>query len=625
MTPVSNLCMGCMREKLYKGPCEICGYDENNEIQDKSCLAVGTILANRYLIGRLLSKNGEGCVYIALDTSENRAVEIKEFMPDALCTRTGEDGSIEVLEGSLPLYKSYLSEFSDLHKTLMSSPDIGCLRRVYGIFASGNTGYVVMEHPEGITLEEYLKEHGGKIKWEKARDILLPLFDTVSAIHSKGIVHRGISPKTILINSRNGITLTSLGISAVRSADSMINCEMYEGYAACEQYTLSERQGSWTDVYGLSAVLYRVLTGTQPPDAKERESSDSLVAPALIDEEIPAYVSDAVKDGMDPNWNERIHTVKQLYERLYEPGKEEPVPPPELPLEEEDDGPITPMVAPEIRHVQEARHQEHTKQKMTVKEKKKKERDKANLGVAVGLTVFFVLVIGLGAAILYFSDETRRINDSIITAQTTEEPEETAPPVTTAATTVPVTTADTRERLMMPNFVNRFFNSQLENRYMLNFETEYEFMDEAPKGIIFEQDISENTLVPAGTTVKIKISNGPESIELPPFNGYRFSEYASKLNELGIKYISEERETSEANPGYVVACSKSPGEKVMLSEDEVITVYYAITPSVTETSPEETQPAETQPQTESTEAPQQSEEEDEEEPEDEEGPIPGEE
>ena len=70
-----KLCMGCMGHKEYSGPCEICGYMDNTAYLP-SYLAPKTVLMNRYIVGRLLSHNGEGAVYIAYDTEKNKVNEL---------------------------------------------------------------------------------------------------------------------------------------------------------------------------------------------------------------------------------------------------------------------------------------------------------------------------------------------------------------------------------------------------------------------------------------------------------------------------------------------------------------------------------------------------------------------
>ena len=138
---------------------------------------------------------------------------------------------------------------------------------------------------------------------------------------------------------------------------------------------------------------------------------------------------------------------------------------------------------------------------------------------------------------------------------------------------------------MMPNFVGRFFNNTLKTRYaMLEFEAEEEYSDEFAEGIIMEQDIAENTQVTSGTTVHIKVSKGAAFTYLPDYVGMKLSDYTAKLTTLGVRYETVPEETNEVKQGYVVRCSKEIGDRVYISENEGITVYYAVKPTAEELS-----------------------------------------
>lgn len=578
-------CMGCMSEKLYSGPCEVCGYIDN-DAYPSDCLAPRTFLADRYVIGKLISKGGEGALYLAFDTKLEKTVEIKEFMPDTLCKRGEDNESVEVIDGCLPLFKSYLSEYADLHKLVMTGIGGDILKKSYDIFAANGTGYVVTEHIDGVTLGEYLENNGGMLSWGELSRLFFPLFAALAEMHEKGIIHRGLSPETIMIRKDGRPAVASVEISAARTADSRLTSEMAAGYAACEQYDLSERQGAWTDVYGISAVLYKALTGITPPDAVSRKASDTLAPVHTANEDVPEYVSDAIAAGMCVSGSDRIKDIATLRARLYDAPQE-----PEAPLagETSEDGPITPNV-----HVKFDIEEQEEHRIQAAKKKKKKKQDRKNIGTAVGLIIFLALVAALVICIIYFSEQARDIKEKTVTASTsatTEAPVEEHTRATTAkpVETVPaVTTEPAAEKLLMPNLVNRFFNSALKSRYsILVFETEEEYSDEFAEGLIMEQDIPENTTVTEGTVVHLKISKGAAYTLLPDYIGMKLSDYTNKLTELGVRFETVSEETTEVKKGYVVRCSKEIGDKVYISENELVTVYYAVKPAKTTPATEE--------------------------------------
>lgn len=581
--------MGCMSRKEYSGPCEICGYIDNSAYLP-SYLAPGTVLLDRYIVGKMLAHNGEGAVYIAYDTEKNKVVEIKEYMPDLLCSRKKGENTITVNSDALPLYKSYLSEFADLYKTLMNNDETESVQKIYGIFSENNTGYVVMERLTGVSLTNYLKNFGGVMNWEGVREIFPPLLTALNMLHSCGIVHRGLSPDSIFIDERGRLKLTAFGISAARTADSSLNHQLFAGYAAPEQYSLSERQGGWTDIYGICAVLYRVLTGTEPQPADERVRDDSLAEPFLVNRAIPANVSRTIMSGLSLDQSQRLHNINLLVGKLFEQPKEE------------DDlgGPVRPVVARE--NIPAPSHDKKAPQrKPAPKSKKKKnaQKEKSNVGAIVGVSIFLAIVTCFIIAIAYFSDQTIQMQNPAQTTTVTTTTPATTPAITTepSATTTTAPPVDNAEKILLPDFTDYFYNT-LESRYsMLVFTPEYEYNDEYASGIVFEQDIAEGTVVTAGTEIKLKVSKGPESVELPDYVGKKLADYTKELEKLGIKYDTEEEETSEVKKGYVVRCDKEIGEKIMLSEDESVIVYYAVVPEKTTVAendgPEETEPEET--------------------------------
>ena len=590
-----KLCMGCMGHKEYSGPCEVCGYMDNDAYLP-SYLAPKTVLMDRYIVGRIIAHNGESAVYIGYDTETNKVVEIKEYMPDLLCTRKKNEKGIVVNSDSLPLYKSYLSEFADLYKTLMNNDETESVQKIYGIFSENNTGYVVMEHLKGVPLSEYLNSFGGTMTWESVRGIFPPLFTALNILHSCGIVHRGISPKSIYIDERGRLKLTAFAISAARTADSSLNDELYAGYAAPEQYSVSERQGGWTDIYGISAVLYRILTGVEPQAADERIKDDSLAEPFLVNRNIPANVSRAIMAGLNLDQTQRIHNVNVLIGKLFEQPK----------AEEDLGGPVRPAVyVANGSSAQRADRRPPQRKPQPKKKQQKKNKEKSNVGTIIGVFVFLAIVTGFIIAIAYFSDQTAQLNNpSQTTTSVTTTTAATTPAITTAPrqTTAATTHADTAEKILLPDFVGRFYNT-LEARYsMLVFTPTYEYSDDTPEGIVFEQEIEEGTEVTAGTEIKVKVSKGPESVELPDYVGKKLNAYTEELGDLGIKYETEEEETSEVKAGYVVRCDKEIGDKIMLSEDEVVTVYYAVKPK------KEEKPKETEASEESETEPEESEE-----------------
>ena len=172
----------------------------------------------------------------------------------------------------------------------------------------------------------------------------------------------------------------------------------------------------------------------------------------------------------------------------------------------------------------------------------------------------------------------------------------TTPPITTVPSTETTTeeAEENEEIILLPSFVDRFYNT-LESRYsILVFEPIYEYNADYAAGIVFEQDIPEGTEVSSGTVITLKVSKGPDAVALPDYLGKKVKDYTKELEELGIRYETEKEETTEFKKNYVVRCDKEVGDMIKISEDETVTVYYAVAPekseAETEAPTEENQP-----------------------------------
>lgn len=576
----TTLCMGCMCDKTYDGPCKLCGYSDDAPCIP-SYLVPKTFLNERYIVGKVLSYNGEGAVYIGYDTATGNKVDIKEFMPDTLCTRRRGEDEITVNSDVMPLYKTYMLEFIDLNKTLMKSRGMAHLQMVLDIFTENGTAYAVYEHINGIPLSAYLAETGREMSWEQVKQLFPPILTTLSLVHAAGIIHRGISPSTIFVTDKMELKLAGFAISAARTTNTEIACEMFAGFAAPEQYVSNEVNGTWTDVYGISAVLYRVLTAFTPQEAIAR-TGGSMLEPMMIDRDVPANVSRVIMQGMRLSTDSRIKTITEFVDMLFSaPTKQELY---------DNARPLTKQQAKKLK-------------------KQRKERAKT---IAV-LVCAAIVMIAFVVVFIWAAGNTGSESSSENSESSASEPQESVATSSAASSTASSVENPPEEQISvpdanisLPNFVNRRYESAV-NQYMNTFTFKIEaseYNDDYPDGIIFEQDIEAGTMVAEGTVITVKVSKGPGIVELPDYKGMSVTDYIAKLSELNIKYKIETKKTNDAKDGQIAGCSKEVGDPVSVETSEEIVVYIA------ENYEEETSASEQE--SESFEAPQETSEQDEE-------------
>lgn len=568
-----NLCYGCMNS-LEEGVeiCPECGYHVGAP-HLPSYLAPGITLNDRYIIGKLRSFNGESADYVAFDKITETKVIVKEYMPDTLCSREKDSSVIIVNPNCMPQYKTFLSEFVELNKVLSKMRTLNHINAAIDMFGDNNTAYVVFGYLEGMTVSEYLKMNAGELEWEEVKKLFPPIFTTLSLVHNAGLVHRGISPENIIITDNGELKLTGFCISDARTANTELASEIYNGYAAPEQYNSNNWQGTWTDVYGISALLYRILTGVVPTDATSRISNDNLLEPAQINPNIPRNVSKVIMNGMNMNGEMRIQTITELVTQLFEQ--------PEYNSKRLSSSSTQTITIPK---------QGYSNQK----KEKSKPISRHGLFIMIMMVILCVGMFGLVMLIISLDDTSGEVNRTPDLSTFTQISEgdlatETTPLETLAPMQEPVATTSTPSDNGVVYVMNDLTGKNYEiisksDSYNLLFTAEFEYNDDFAKGTIFYQSIPANETYKENSEILVKVSMGPRYIEIPDYLTMEKKSYFNKLNELGIKYEEEEFETEDTLEGYVAKTSKEPGEKLDVEAGEILTVYVAKNPPKPETT-----------------------------------------
>lgn len=307
----SRLCPGCFADKdLGRGalnPCPYCGFDETAP-RSALALPLRTLLRERFLLGRVLGDpGGFGLTYLALELPQRELVAIKEYLPRGLARRDA-DGYRICCDG--PDYddlfrlwrQQFLAEAQLL--THFAHPHVVRARE---FFEANGSVYLVMDYRPGLALSTYLQQHqaqpqGRRIAEPKALHLLRPLLAGLHALHGCGLVHGDIAPHAIYLarDQAGNIHPLLLGFGAPRQSVSAANSALLvvlsPGYAPPEQYHPLGRQGPWTDLYSIAAVLYRMLTGLTPLAAPERLREDLLRPAAAYG--VRPELSDAIAAAM---------------------------------------------------------------------------------------------------------------------------------------------------------------------------------------------------------------------------------------------------------------------------------------------------------------------------------------
>ncbi|RVT87937.1 serine/threonine protein kinase [Inhella crocodyli] len=243
----------------------------------RQALPAGTRFGELEIL-RTLGIGGFGIVYLARDHALEREVAIKEFMPAHLAWRSADARVSVRASSSYKTFEAGRKSFVN-EARLLARFDHRSLLKVYRFWEDNGTAYMAMPYLQGQTLTKARKDmgHAPDEAWILQR--LLPLLDALALLHSEGVYHRDIAPDNIWLSASDGAPiLLDFGAARREMGDQTqgFTAILKPSYAPIEQYAESNalRQGPWTDLYALGAVLYHLLIGEAPPPATARIVAD---------------------------------------------------------------------------------------------------------------------------------------------------------------------------------------------------------------------------------------------------------------------------------------------------------------------------------------------------------------
>ena len=270
-------------------------------------LSLGSVVKDRYIVEDLLGKGGFGAVYRVRDQR----------------VRGNQFALKEVIDPNKEERERFAFECEVL--TRLDNP---ALPRVYRVFEDNKNirVYMLMDYVPGPNLEILRQQQPEKrFSLPHAMSIMNPIMDAVSYLHTQQppIIHRDIKPANIIVpHSDDGSVLVDFGIAKEYEQDSTTTAvrRCSPGYGAPEQY--AHGTNLRTDIYGLAATLYAILTGVVPTDALYRltqmgsRNTDPLEPVQQLAPNVPTHIADALHRAMAINSNERFATVEEFRQAL---------------------------------------------------------------------------------------------------------------------------------------------------------------------------------------------------------------------------------------------------------------------------------------------------------------------
>ncbi len=271
----------------------------------------GEVVGDRYRLVALLDRGGQAAVYRGVDLRMGDEVAIKVLVPPKKSDASWHDRMLR-----------------EVH-ALTVLAGTAAVRVFHQVWGDDGTLFLIMELLRGANLETCLdaaKEYGKILGLADLRPIIEPVVSTLETAHAAGILHRDLKPGNIFVQNDGSVRLLDFGFAKflrMRSVTLAGHVAGSPSYIAPECWKeTTESLDQRIDVYGLSAVLFRMLAG-RPPFVGDgviqiMRQCSSAPRPSLhaLRPDLPAAVDDWVKAALAIERDERFSSVRASWRAL---------------------------------------------------------------------------------------------------------------------------------------------------------------------------------------------------------------------------------------------------------------------------------------------------------------------
>jgi len=568
---------------------------------------IGTMLDGRYELLEVIGTGGMAVVYKARCHRLNRLVAVKilkdEYAKDAEFRRRFHAESQAV--------------------AMLSHPNIVS---VFDVSRTDQMEYIVMELVDGITMKQYMQSKG-VLSWRETLHFTNQIVKALSHAHSRGIIHRDIKPHNIMLLRDGSVKVADFGIARFTAKQNTLTQEALGSvhYISPEQARGSHIDAR-SDLYSVGVVMYEMATGRLPfegdtPVSIAIQHINSMpLAPREVNPDIPVGLEQIIQHAMAPNMNQRYASADDMLHDLEEFRKNPLILFPygieAAPLTQE---PRQPVVAPApVYHapVQPPVPQKPIQQQVytaPVQEEPKKKIGKST--IAIGAIAVVVLLLGavymfvslLGGMnpaveevvmpdILYknidavkeafaqsddyfelvIEENEPKINDEYPAGTILEQYPASGRAIKKNGT-VKVTVSVQTEKFELKDFSNMEYKSaqiELTSLGLALEQLKFEQSEDVVADHVIRTEPAAGTMVSAGDTVTLVVSQGPEikRTEVPDLMGHTENEVARMLQDANLTVGLSTMVESEEPEGTVVWQSIAAGTEV----DEKTVIDYRV-------------------------------------------------
>jgi serine/threonine protein kinase/tetratricopeptide (TPR) repeat protein len=264
----------------------------------------GTVIQDRYRLGRELGRGGMGVVYLGRDQRLDRSVAVKVIL-------AAEDGASSTATMDSRLKTSFAEE-----ARMGASLTHPAIATVFDFGFHHESPFTVFEYIEGETLRELI-ERRSRLPLDEVRLIIGPLAQALDFAHARRIVHRDLKPENIRATEQRQFKILDLGLAREFSRQEDWRFAGTPAYAAPEQAAEQPSDGR-TDQYALALIVFELLAGRRPfqseswLDLLEQHYSAPPPQPRSLVPELPQTVDEAILKALAKDPNDRFSTCTEL-------------------------------------------------------------------------------------------------------------------------------------------------------------------------------------------------------------------------------------------------------------------------------------------------------------------------
>ena len=285
-----------------------------------------TLQGGKYRIERVLGQGSFGITYLAVQTSLNRIVAIKELFIGGQGQAINDRKGNQVVVTNSANQESFNQQKEKFKKEALRLANLNHpnLVKVHEFFEENGTAYYAMDYIDGESLRTKLNREGA-LSESLVLNYMQQLLPALDAAHRQKIWHLDVKPENIMVDKYGHIYLIDFGASKHIETNSTLTTSLAlaytRGYCPPELADLTygsqndlvqalKEIGPWTDIYALGATMYNLLTDSIPPSSNRlyKDGRDAFSFPSNIS----ALTKDMIVWMMKPGREDRPQRIKDI-------------------------------------------------------------------------------------------------------------------------------------------------------------------------------------------------------------------------------------------------------------------------------------------------------------------------